>query len=39
MAAHACAIQRENVIRAELRLGRRIDGTLSSLSLARLLRH
>ena len=38
-AAHACAIQRENVIRAELRLGRRTDGTLSSLSLARLLRH
>jgi hypothetical protein len=38
-AAEACAIQRENVIRAELRLGRRTDGTLSSLSLARLLRH
>jgi hypothetical protein len=38
-AAHACAIRRENVIRAELRLGRRTDGTLSSLSLARLLRH
>lgn len=38
-AAAACAIQRENVIRAELRLGRRTDGTLSSLSLARLLRH
>ncbi len=38
-AADACAIQRENVIRAELRLGRRIDSTLSSLSLARLLRH
>jgi hypothetical protein len=38
-AADACAIQRENVIRAELRLGRRTDGTLSSLSLARLLRH
>jgi hypothetical protein len=38
-AADACAIQRENVIRAELRLGRRTDGSLSSLSLARLLRH
>jgi hypothetical protein len=38
-AAAACAIQRENVIRAELRLGRRTDGTLSSLSLARLLRY
>lgn len=38
-AAEACAIQRENVIRAELRLGRRTDGSLSSLSLARLLRH
>ncbi|MCC6992211.1 MAG: hypothetical protein IT181_24610 [Acidobacteria bacterium] len=38
-AAAACAIQRENVIRAELRLGRRTDGTLSSLSLSRLLRH
>lgn len=38
-AAEACAIQRENVVRAELRLGRRTDGTLSSLSLARLLRH
>lgn len=37
--ADACAIQRENVVRAELRLGRRTDGTLSSLSLARLLRH
>lgn len=38
-AADACAIQRENVIRAELRLGRRTDGSLASLSLARLLRH
>ena len=38
-AADACAIQRENVIRAELRLGRRTDASLSSLSLARLLRH
>ena len=38
-AAEACAIQRENVIRAELRLGRRTDASLSSLSLARLLRH
>jgi len=38
-AADACAIQRENVIRAELRLGRRTDASLSSLALARLLRH
>ena len=37
-ATHACAIQRENVIRAELRLGRRTDGALDSLFLARLNR-
>lgn len=33
----ACAIQRENVIRAELRLGRRTDAALGSLGLSRLL--
>ena len=30
-ATAVCAIQRENVMRAELRLGRRTDGTLSGL--------
>jgi len=34
-ATDACAIQRENVVRGELRLGRRTDGALSSLALAR----
>jgi hypothetical protein len=38
-AADACAIQRENVIRTELRLGRRTDAALGGLSLARLSRH
>jgi len=38
-AAAACAIQRENVIRAELRLGRRTDAALASLALARAVRH
>lgn len=33
----ACAIRRENVIRAELRLGRRTDAALGSLALSRLL--
>jgi hypothetical protein len=36
-ATTACAIQRENVIRAELRLGRRTDAALGSLGLSRLL--
>jgi hypothetical protein len=34
----ACAIRRENAIRAELRLGRRTDSAYGSLSLARSLR-
>jgi hypothetical protein len=34
-ATAACAIQRENIVRAELRLGRRTDGALLSLDLAR----
>lgn len=34
-ASVACAIQRENEVRAELRLGRRVDAGLSGLSLAR----
>jgi hypothetical protein len=38
-ALSSCAIQRENVIRAELRLGRRTDHSLSSLGLARLSRY
>jgi hypothetical protein len=38
-ALRSCAIQRENVIRAELRLGRRTDHSLSSLGLARLSRY
>lgn len=37
-ATAACAIQRENVVRAELRLGRRTDRSLNSLTLARALR-
>jgi hypothetical protein len=36
-ALSSCAIERENVIRAELRLGRRTDGSLLSLNLARAL--
>ncbi|MGE0816349.1 MAG: hypothetical protein AB7O28_26270 [Vicinamibacterales bacterium] len=35
-ATSACAVQRENVIRAELRLGRRTDHALGSLALSRL---
>jgi hypothetical protein len=38
-ALSSCAIQRENVIRAELRLGRRTDHSLASLALTRLTRH
>jgi hypothetical protein len=38
-ALNSCAIQRENVIRAELRLGRRTDHSLASLALTRLTRH
>ncbi|MEZ5294166.1 MAG: hypothetical protein R2745_23995 [Vicinamibacterales bacterium] len=34
-ATSACAVQRENVIRAELRLGRRTDHALGSLALSR----
>jgi len=37
-AAAACAIQRENVVRAELGLGRRTDRALNSLALARAIR-
>ncbi|MGE0360629.1 MAG: hypothetical protein AB7H93_13005 [Vicinamibacterales bacterium] len=37
-ATAACAIQRENVVRAELRLGRRTDRSLNSLALTRGLR-
>jgi len=37
-ALSSCAIQRENVIRAELRLGRRTDHALASLALVRLTR-
>jgi hypothetical protein len=37
-ALNSCAIQRENVIRAELRLGRRTDHALASLALTRLIR-
>jgi len=37
-ATAACAVQRENVIRRELGLGRRTDRGLGSLALARLLR-
>ncbi len=33
----ACAIRRENIIRSELRLGRRTDAALGSLALSRLL--
>jgi hypothetical protein len=36
--ADACAIQRENAVRAELRLGRRHDAGLAGLALARTLR-
>jgi hypothetical protein len=35
----ACAIRRENAVRAELRLGRRVDAGLEGLSLARRDRH
>jgi hypothetical protein len=38
-ALSSCAIQRENVVRAELRLGRRTDHSLASLGLARLSRY
>ena len=38
-AAQSCAIQRENVVRAELRLGRRTDAALGGLTLAGLLRN
>lgn len=34
-ASEACAIQRENDVRSELRLGRRVDAGLGGLSLAR----
>ncbi len=34
-ASQACAIQRENAVRAELGLGRRVDAGLQGLSLAR----
>lgn len=34
-ASEACAIQRENEVRTELRLGRRVDAGLGGLSLAR----
>jgi hypothetical protein len=37
-AAEACAIRRENTIRAELRLGRRTDSAFGSLALARAVR-
>lgn len=37
-ATDACAIRRENAIRAELKLGRRTDSAFGSLSLARSLR-
>lgn len=37
-ATTACAIQRENVVRAELGLGRRTDRALNSLALARAIR-
>jgi hypothetical protein len=36
-ATEACAIQRENAIRAELKLGRRTDSSLLSLNLSRWL--
>lgn len=38
-AEHACAIQRENVIRRELNLGTRKDSGVDGLALARRLRH
>ena len=37
-ASEACAIRRENAVRAELRLGRRVDAGLASLTLSRGLR-
>lgn len=37
-ATQSCAIQRENVVRAELRLGRRTDAALGGLILAGMLR-
>ncbi len=37
-ATESCAIQRENVVRAELRLGRRTDAALGGLILAGMLR-
>jgi hypothetical protein len=38
-AVKSCAIQRENVVRAELRLGRRTDAALGGLILAGMLRN
>ncbi len=38
-AAQSCAIQRENIVRAELRLGRRTDAALGGLILAGMLRN